>query len=73
MGELDENVPPGQILQFVNSLIQDNKDFELIYMPARNHQFVGEGYVMRRDWDFMVRNLLGAEPPPGYRIEVNRR
>jgi dipeptidyl-peptidase-4 len=73
MGELDENVPPGQILQFVDSLIKDNKDFELIYMPSRDHQFIGDGYVMRRDWDFMVRNLQGREPPPGYRIEVNRR
>ncbi len=73
MGELDENVPPGQVLQFVNSLIKDNKDFDLIYMPSRDHQFIGDSYVMRRDWDFMVRNLQGREPPPGYRIGVNRR
>ena len=73
MGELDENVPPGQIMQFVNALIRENKDFEMLYLPARDHQFIGEGYVMRRDWDFMVRHLLGREPPSGYRIEVNRR
>jgi dipeptidyl-peptidase-4 len=73
MGELDENVPPGQILQFVDALIEHNKDFELLYLPSRDHQFIGERYVMRRDWDFMVRNLLGREPPAAYRIEVNRR
>jgi dienelactone hydrolase len=72
MGELDENVPPGQIPQFVNSLIKDIKDFELTYMPSRDHQFIGDGYVTRRDGDFMVRNLLGREPP-GYRVEVNHR
>jgi dipeptidyl-peptidase-4 len=73
LGELDENVPPGQILQFVAALIKANKDFELLYLPARDHQFIGEGYVMRRDWDFMVRNLLGREPPREYRIEVDHR
>jgi dipeptidyl aminopeptidase/acylaminoacyl peptidase len=73
MGELDENVPPGQILQFVDALIKANKDFELMYLPNRDHQFIGEGYVVRRDWDFMVRHLLGRQPPPGYRIQVNGR
>lgn len=73
LGELDENVPPGQILQFVAALISANKDFELLYLPSRDHQFIGEGYVMRRDWDFMVRNLLGQEPPAGYEIKVSGR
>lgn len=73
MGELDENVPPGQILSFVSALMAKNKDFELLYLPNRNHQFIGEGYVMRKDWDFMVRNLMGREPPAGYQIKVNRR
>jgi len=73
MGELDENVPPGQILSFVSALIENNKDFELLYLPNRNHQFIGEGYVMRKDWDFMVRNLMGREPPAGYQIKVDRR
>jgi dipeptidyl-peptidase 4 len=73
MGELDENVPPAQILQFVDALIRENKDFELLYLPTRDHQFIGEGYVMRRDWDFLVRNLLGCHPPPGYRLKTNQR
>ncbi len=73
MGELDENVPPGQIMQFISTLIKANKDFEFLYLPSRDHQFIGDAYVMRRDWDFMVRNLLERQPPPGYRIEVDRR
>jgi hypothetical protein len=44
-----------------------------MYLPNRDHQFIGEGYVVRRDWDFMVRHLLGRQPPPGYRIQVNGR
>lgn len=73
VGELDENVPAGQVMTFVAALMRNNKDFELMYLPDRNHQFIGEGYVMRRDWDFMVRNLQGVEPPQGYAIGVNRR
>lgn len=73
LGELDENVPAGQIMTFVSALIRNNKDFELLYLPDRDHQFIGEGYVMRRDWDFMVRNLQGVEPPREYAIKVNRR
>jgi dipeptidyl aminopeptidase/acylaminoacyl peptidase len=73
MGALDENVPPGQVLQFVDALTKANKDFELLYLPSRDHQFIGDAYVTRRDWDFMVRNLLGREPPAGYRISMDHR
>jgi dipeptidyl-peptidase-4 len=73
MGALDENVPPGQVLQFVDALTKANKDFEFLYLPSRDHQFIGDAYVMRRDWDFMVRNLLGREPPAGYRISMDHR
>ena len=72
MGVLDENVPPGQVLQFVDAL-KANKDFEFLYLPSRDHQFIGDAYVMRRDWDFMVRNLFGREPPAGYRISMDHR
>ena len=73
MGALDENVPPGQVLQFVDALTKANKDFEFLYLPSRDHQFIGDAYVMCRDWDFMVRNLFGREPPAGYRISMDHR
>jgi Dipeptidyl peptidase IV (DPP IV) N-terminal region len=56
-----------------NMLTKANKDFEFSYLPSRDHQFIGDAYVMRRDWDFMVRNLLGREPPAGYRISMDHR
>lgn len=63
IGELDENVPPGSTLQFVDGLIEANKDFELLYLPGMNHYESGNPYTTRRTWDFFVRHLLRQEPP----------
>jgi len=73
LGELDENVLSGQMLQFAAALMRANEDFELLYLPGQDHQFIGQPYVMRRDWDFMVRYLLGREPPAGYAIAARGR
>lgn len=69
-GELDENVPPSSVFQFIDALIAANKDFDMLYLPSRDHGFIGEGYVMRRNWDYMVRHLAGKEPPREYRIDA---
>jgi dipeptidyl aminopeptidase/acylaminoacyl peptidase len=69
VGEQDDNVYPQHTLRVVERLIAADKDFDLIVVPGAEHFFVGyEYYVRRRKWDFLVRNLLGAEPPPGYRL-----
>lgn len=72
-GELDENVPPAQLLQFIDALIAANKDFDMLYLPNRDHQFIGEGYIMRRNWDYMVERLASKRPPVNYKINTNGR
>jgi len=67
-GTLDANVPPNNTLLVVDALIKANKDFDLILLPNRGHGFGNEPYMVRRRWDYFVRNLLGAEPPPGYEL-----
>ncbi|HEX6135182.1 MAG TPA: DPP IV N-terminal domain-containing protein [Longimicrobiales bacterium] len=67
-GTLDSNVPPYSTLLVVNELIRHNKDFDLIMLPNRGHGFGNEPYMMRRRWDYFVKHLLGAEPPPEYRM-----
>ena len=62
-GTMDNNVPPYNTLLVVNELIKANKDFDLILFPNRTHGFGNEPYMMRRRWDYFVRNLSGAEPP----------
>lgn len=67
-GTMDNNVPPSNTLLVVDALIAANKDFDLILFPNRRHGFGNEPYMMRRRWDYFVKNLLGAEPPQEYQI-----
>ena len=67
-GTMDNNVPPYNTLLVVNELIKANKDFDLLMLPNRGHGFGNEPYMVRRRWDYFVRNLLGAEPPQGYEL-----
>ena len=72
-GEMDDNVNPALTLQLVDALIKANKDFDLLIVPNAGHGVMGSGYTIRRQWDFFVRHLLGAEPPAGYQIGMAAR
>ncbi len=67
-GTMDSNVPPYNTLLVVNELIKANKDFDLLLLPNRGHGFGNEPYMVRRRWDYFVKNLLGAEPPKEYEL-----
>jgi|SRR5277367_114200 len=70
-GDMDDNVPPALELQLISSLIKKNEDFDVLVLPNQNHisSFL-DPYFLRRRWDYLVRNLLGAEPPKGYEIKT---
>jgi dipeptidyl-peptidase-4 len=70
-GTMDSNVPPYNTLVVADALIEANKDFDLIMMTNRRHGFGYEPYMQRRRWDYFVKHLLGAEPPPEY--DLGRR
>jgi dipeptidyl aminopeptidase/acylaminoacyl peptidase len=72
-GTMDDNVPPYNTLLVVNELIKANKDFDLILLPNRTHGFGNEPYMIRRRWDYFVKNLRGAEPPKEYEIKAGGR
>ncbi len=68
-GLLDDNVPPSSTLLVVDALIKANKDFDLILLPNARHGYgMDSYYIMRRRWDYFVRNLAGDTPPDEYRI-----
>ncbi len=65
-GDLDDNVHPANTLRLVDALIAANKDFDMLILPDRGHNLLGDPYVVRRMWDYFVRHLLHAEPPAEY-------
>ena len=69
-GTLDDNVPPNNTTLVVEALIKANKDFDLLMLPNQAHGYGSMApYMMRRRWDYFVKNLMGAEPPREYEIK----
>ncbi len=69
-GTMDDNVPPNNTLLVVDALVKANKDFDLILFPNAHHGY-GEAsqYMMRRRWDYFVKNLAGGTPPANYQTK----
>lgn len=66
-GLMDDNVPPYNTLLVIEALTKANKDYDLIVFPNARHGFGAYSpYMMRRRWDYFVRNLQHREPPAGY-------
>ena len=69
-GMMDDNVPPQMTLLVVDALVKANKDFDLLLLPHARHGYGADSYyVMRRRWDYFVRNLLGATPPAQFELK----
>ena len=63
-GEMDDNVPVQNTRLVVDALIKAGKDFDLLMLPHARHGYGADNaYVMRRRWDYFVKNLQGNEPP----------
>lgn len=59
---------PKSTLALVDALIKADKDFDLLVLPNRDHNFTNDPYFVRRCWGYFVEHLLGAEPPDGYSL-----
>jgi dipeptidyl aminopeptidase/acylaminoacyl peptidase len=70
-GLMDNNVPPYNTMLVVEALTKANKDYDLVVFPNAAHGFgTYSPYMMRRRWDYFVKNLLGKEPPAQYQFET---
>ena len=69
-GMMDNNVPPSNTLLVAEALEKANKSFDLVIFPNSSHGYGQYSYyMMRRRWDYFVKNLLGAEPPKDYLLK----
>lgn len=69
-GMMDNNVPPSNTLLVAEALMKANKSFDLVIFPNSAHGYGSySSYMMRRRWDYFVKNLLGAEPPVDYLMQ----
>lgn len=63
-GEMDDQVHPDHTLRLADRLVAADKDFELLIVPGAEHTFIDcLTYVRKRSWDFLVRELMGTQPP----------
>lgn len=68
-GNMDDNVPPYNSYLVIDALHKANKDYDLIIFPNARHGYGADSYyMMRRRWDYFVKNLMGAEPPKEYKL-----
>ncbi|WP_428330270.1 DPP IV N-terminal domain-containing protein [Mucilaginibacter sp.] len=69
-GMLDNNVPPYNTLLVVEALEKANKDYDLVIFPNSAHGYGAYSpYMMRRRWDYFVKNLLGIDAPKEYQLK----
>jgi dipeptidyl aminopeptidase/acylaminoacyl peptidase len=75
-GMMDDNVPPSNTMLVIQALEKANKDYDLVIFPNSHHGYGQYSfYMMRRRWDYFVKNLQGAVPPKEYEFHYsfNRR
>jgi dipeptidyl aminopeptidase/acylaminoacyl peptidase len=70
-GLMDDNVPPTNTLLVIDALEKAGKDYDLIVFPNSPHGY-GQfsPYMMRRRWDYFVKNLAGMAPPHEYQLKM---
>jgi dipeptidyl aminopeptidase/acylaminoacyl peptidase len=62
-GESDEDVSLAHTLRLVDALVHADKQFDLLVLPAQNHEYrypdaAGRHYPRRRIWRHLIEHLL---------------
>ena len=57
----------GGSFRLIHELEKANKDFEMLIMPKQ--EVFPSDYTLRRTWDYLVKNLIGDEPPKEFSMD----
>ena len=61
--------PPVATLRVVNALQKANKDFDMLMVSGANSSY--GAYTTRKTFDYLVKHLLGEEPPKEFEMEAS--
>lgn len=61
--EMDPNVHPVNTRALIAALVEADVDHDVVVIPDGGHLGCVHRYAVRRTWDYVVRHLLGEEPP----------
>lgn len=64
-GMLDPTTP-ASTFRLVDALQKANKDFDMLCLPNSAHEI--PTYALRRNWDYLVKHLLGINPPKEFNL-----
>lgn len=67
-GDMDAIVHPANTTHLVDALIKNDRDFDMLMMPNKDHSILQDNYLVKRTWNYFVENLLEESPPKNYVI-----
>ena len=68
-GMMDGFFHPAGAFQLIDTLIRENKNFDVVMLPNGGHASETQCYGLRRMWDHLVKNVIGNEPPTPVKIK----
>jgi len=60
VGGMDTNVDPSSTMQLVHALVEADKDFDFVYIPAGDHYVITKPFAMQKQDRFFKAHLLDS-------------
>ena len=68
-GMINPSVSVAHTFRLIEALKQENKDFDMLLLPSDGYPL--SSYGVRRGWDYLVKHLLGAQPPAEFELRTS--